>query len=74
MFGEEILKLLPIRIRCMVERLGLDYESLWEIRLRVNSPFILKYRDTEIYVGEQGRQTADAKSAYIVTARDVKEN
>lgn len=71
MRGEEILKLLPIRIRCMVERLGLDYESLWEIRLRVNSPFILKYRDTEIYVGEQGRQTADAKSAYIVTARDV---
>ena len=43
MCGEDILHLLPVRIRCMVEKLRLDYGRLWEIRLRVNSPFIRRY-------------------------------
>ena len=29
MCGEDILHLLPIRIRCMVEKLRLDYGRLW---------------------------------------------
>lgn len=71
MCGEEILRLLPIRIRCMVEKLQLDYGRLWEIRLRVNSPFILRYEDSEIYVDSRGFKTGEAEKAYIVTARDV---
>lgn len=71
MCGEDILHILPIRIRCMVEKLGLDYAKLWEIRLRVNSPFILRYEDAEIYVSEQGQRVDNMKQAYIVTARDV---
>ena len=50
MCGEDVLRLLPVRIRCMVEKLKLDFSRLWEIRLRVNSPFILRYEDSEIYV------------------------
>ncbi len=71
MCGEDILHLLPIRIRCMVEKLRLDYGRLWEIRLRVNSPFILRYEDSEIYVDSCGSGTCNMKDAYIVTARDV---
>lgn len=71
MCGEDILHILPIRIRCMVEKLGLDYAKLWEIRLRVNSPFILRYEDAEIYVSSQGQRVDNMKQAYIVTARDV---
>ena len=71
MCGEDILHILPIRIRCMVEKLGLDYAKLWEIRLRVNSPFILRYEDAEIYVSGQGQRVDNMKQAYIVTARDV---
>lgn len=71
MCGEDILHILPIRIRCMVEKLGLDYAKLWEIRLRVNSPFILRYEDVEIYVSGQGQRVDNMKQAYIVTARDV---
>ena len=71
MCGEDILHLLPIRIRCMVEKLRLDYGRLWEIRLRVNSPFILRYEDSEIYVDSCGSRTCNMKDAYIVTARDV---
>ena len=55
----------------MVEKLGLDYAKLWEIRLRVNSPFILRYEDAEIYVSGQGQRVDNMKQAYIVTARDV---
>lgn len=74
MCGEDVLRLLPIRIRCMVEKLRLDYTKLWEIRLRVNSPLILRYEDSEIYVDCHGRRTngeAGIKGAYIVTSRDV---
>ena len=71
MCGEDILHLLPVRIRCMVEKLRLDYGRLWEIRLRVNSPFILRYEDSEIYVDSCGSRTCNMKDAYIVTARDV---
>lgn len=71
MYGEDILKLLPVRIRCMVEKLQLDYSRLWEIRLRVNSPFILRYEEAEIYVDAQGRRTSLMKNAYVITARDV---
>ena len=55
----------------MVEKLRLDYGRLWEIRLRVNSPFILRYEDSEIYVDSCGSRTCNMKDAYIVTARDV---
>ena len=48
MCGEDVLRLLPVRIRCMVEKLKLDFSRLWEIRLRVNSPFILRYEDRDI--------------------------
>ena len=61
MCGEDILHLLPIRIRCMVEKLRLDYGRLWEIRLRVNSPFILRYEDSEIYVDSCGSLTCNMK-------------
>lgn len=74
MCGEDVLRLLPIRIRCMVEKLRLDYTKLWEIRLRVNSPLILRYEDCEIYVDCHGRRAngeAGIKGAYIVTSRDV---
>ena len=71
MCGEDILRLLPIWIWCMVEKLRLDYARLWEIRLRVNSPFILRYEDAEIYVNGQGQRADNMKNAYIVTARDV---
>ena len=71
MCGEDVLRLLPVRIRCMVEKLKLDFSRLWEIRLRVNSPFILRYEDSEIYVDSRGMKTDDAAKAYIVTARDV---
>ena len=53
MCGEDVLRLLPVRIRCMVEKLKLDFSRLWEIRLRVNSPFILRYR-TARYMWIQG--------------------
>ena len=69
MCGEDVLRLLPVRIRCMVEKLKLDFSRLWEIRLRVNSPFILRYEDSEIYVDSRGMKTDDAAKAYIVTAR-----
>ena len=65
MCGEDVLRLLPVRIRCMVEKLKLDFSRLWEIRLRVNSPFILRYEDSEIYVDSRGMKTDDAAKAYI---------
>lgn len=71
MTGDDVLRLLPIRIRCLVEKLKLDYGRLWEIRLRVNSPLILRYGDLELYVDSQGRRLSGIKGAYIVTSRDV---
>ena len=71
MCGEDILRLLPVRLRCMLEKLKLNYARLWEIRLRVNNPFILRYEESEIYVDARGVKTDDARKAYIVTARDV---
>ena len=65
MCGEDVLRLLPVRIRCMVEKLKLDFSRLWEIRLRVNSPFILRYEDSEIYVDSRGMKTDEIGRAHV---------
>ena len=38
---QEILKILSSKLRDIVSRLTVDFEELYEIRLRVNEPFII---------------------------------
>ena len=50
---EEIIRILPLRIRQMVDTYMEDFEKLQEIRLRCNQPIFFQYDNQEYYITEQ---------------------
>nr|WP_307998402.1 stage III sporulation protein AA [uncultured Merdimonas sp.] len=64
---EQILHVLPRGVRRMLEREGLDYGGLQEIRLRVGMPLILVYRGRETMLRNQRDRP------YLVTEAEIGE-
>lgn len=67
----EIVQLFPGRIRKMLEDSGLDFEYLYEIRMRIHSPLILVYQGREYFLGRKGELTKDQTAAYLITDQDI---
>lgn len=70
---EEILKILPARIRRILESSKLDFEHLQELRLRMMEPFIIIYDGKEYFVSNTGTLEKNAEAGYEITAGDIKE-
>ncbi len=70
---QEILKILSAKLRDIVSRLSIDFDELYEIRLRVNEPFIILLSGREYFVSERGSLEGKAEEGYIVKARDIRE-
>lgn len=70
---EEILKILSLKIRKILESSNLNYELLQEIRLRVMMPCILRYDGEEYFLSEAGTLLKDSEGSYSVTQGDIKE-
>lgn len=67
----EIVQLFPGRIRELLRTSGLDFEHLYEIRMRIHGPLILVYRGQEFFLGKRGELTASKEAAYLVTPEDI---
>lgn len=76
--GKELLKSQVVRlfagnIRHRLERNGLDYKQVYEIRLRVQNPCMVWYQGKEFFLGEDGHLTDRKEQAYLVTGEDMQE-
>lgn len=62
-----ILRVLPRRVRLLIEEEHLQYDHLQEIRLRIGKPLLMIYRGDEL-MARPGRD-----GPYIVTKEDIRE-
>ena len=64
---DRILKVLPMKVRRLIEEEQLQFDYLQEIRLRTGKPLLMVYRGDELMAGPgRGRP-------YIVTKEDIRE-
>ena len=70
---DEILKIFSLNLRKVIGNVDFDYELLQEIRLRVNSPLIVIYNNTEFFISRDYELTSTRNNAYIVTQNEVRE-
>lgn len=64
---DEVLDVLPRRVRKVVEEENLKYEDLQEIRLRAGKPLICHYR------GKEHKIPSDCGSDFLITQEDIRE-
>lgn len=69
---EELLKVLPKRMRGNVENAVKDFEKLQELRLRVNSPLLLYVGGKEFFLEEKNLAEV-GKNPFVVTKADMDE-
>lgn len=68
----EILRFLSPPIRCMFSKIYIDYDSLLELRIRVERPLVLSFAGKDWFINESQGLTDNEDLAYIVSAIDVK--
>lgn len=70
---DEILKVLPKDLQDILTKAKLDFRELQEVRLRVNMPFIVFYKNTEYFVGADGNLLVSAAGAYEIAPKQLRE-
>lgn len=70
---DEIMKILSVKLRRILNLANLNYDGLQELRLRVDEPLILLYKGDEYFVTEQGGLIQEKGSGYCVSQNDIKE-
>ncbi len=69
----QIVRLFSGNIRRRLERIGLDYGLVQEIRLRVQNPCMILYQGEEFFLGQSGCVTREKVQAYCATREDIQE-
>ncbi|MCI5639706.1 MAG: stage III sporulation protein AA [Lachnospiraceae bacterium] len=69
----EIMRILPLQIRRLFERLDMDWDRLQEIRLRVHKPVILQYGEKELFLSGHGFLTGEQSLGYVTGGEEMKE-
>lgn len=70
---EEILKILSLKLRKILDKSNLNYELLQEIRLRVMRPCALRYDGKEYFLSEGGELKQKEEEGYQISQGDIKE-
>nr|WP_207669148.1 stage III sporulation protein AA [Natranaerovirga pectinivora] len=69
-----VIRIFSLNIRSVLGKLSeMKFEHLQEIRLRMNSPLIVVYKNKEYFINESGELTYDPKNSYIITNKEIKE-
>lgn len=69
----EITKLFSLEIKSRLDKLSLDFNRIYEIRLRVNQPLIIVKENEELFLSESGGITKNIRDAYIITKKELRE-
>ncbi len=70
---DELLKILSLRLRTIFGKLSVDFEQLQEIRLRINAPLLVIYRNEEAFVTEEATLTNLVARAVLITRNEIRE-
>lgn len=69
----EILKILSMKLRRILEAASLDFSLLQELRIRILEPFIIVYDGQEFFLSESGTLEKEREKGYRVSPADLKE-
>lgn len=70
---EDLLKIFAVSVRSVLKKVELDYDRLQEIRLRTQSPLLIRYEGKEYYVNKDGRLTEEQKDSYMISGAEIQE-
>lgn len=69
----EVSKVLAAGVREILDKSGVDFERLQEIRLRVGQPLIIRMDDKNYFLTEEGHLSDHNRQAYLISASQLKE-
>lgn len=70
---DELLKIFSLKLRLILGKLPINFDDLQEIRLRVNCPLIINYRNREYFVSDDATLVSDPDKGVLVTRNEIKE-
>lgn len=70
---DELIRIFALSLREIFEKMELDYETLQEIRLRVQCPILIVCDGKEFFVTKEGMLTKEEKLGYIVGKKEIQE-
>lgn len=70
---DELLKIFSLKLRTILGRLHIEYDKLQEIRLRVNAPLLIIYKNKEAFITEEAKLVDDPSAAVMITRNEIRE-
>ncbi len=70
---EQLMKIFSLRLRQILGKLPIDFEEVQEIRLRINAPLLILYRNNEYYVTREGCLGVIQEEAVQITREEIRE-
>lgn len=70
---DELIKIFSKEIRVILEKMQTNFEHVQEIRLRVQAPLLMLYRNSEYYVSPDSTLSRNAEDAYVVSRDELRE-
>jgi len=70
---DDLLKIFSVKLRTLLSKTVLDFDRLQEIRLRVDSPLLVRYNNKEYVIDNNARLTKSMEDAFMITKAEVKE-
>lgn len=70
---DELIKIFSLKIRTILEQLQIDFGQVQEIRLRIQAPFVLVYKNEEFFIGLDGSLSKNMESAHQITKNELRE-
>lgn len=70
---EQLMKIFSLRLREILAKLPIDFEEVQEIRLRINAPLLILYRNNEYYVTREGCLGVIQEEAVQITREEIRE-
>lgn len=70
---EDLLKIFSLKLRNILADTMVDYSALQEIRLRVDAPLMIRYKNEEFFISNESKLTRNSEEAFIITKAEIKE-
>ncbi|ABX42885.1 stage III sporulation protein AA [Lachnoclostridium phytofermentans] len=70
---DDLLKIFSVKLRTLLSKTVLDFNRLQEIRLRVDSPLLVRYNNKEYMIDNNASLTKSLEDAFMITKAEVKE-
>lgn len=70
---DELVKIFSKEVRNILGKVTVDFEEVQEIRLRVQAPLLIIYKNREYYLSREGKLSRNPEDAYMVSRDELRE-